>query len=235
MRLFVVFSILLSASLLAAQPAPSPSPAAATSVTPATVGGGSVLPELDLLQTSATQTAALIGRLRIEKWKTDAESKRQAQANAQSIERNLSSALPGIIANVRSNPQDLPAQFKLYRNLNALYDVMSSLTESAGAFGPKNDYEALAAQLGDFDSSRRRVGDSVDQLAAATQSQVEQLRNQVNRMQQQAAAVAEPPKKVVVENTEAPKKASTTHKKKATTKSPASPSSGAADTSSPPK
>src|SRR5208283_1400409 len=104
----------------------------------------SILPDLDKLQAAASQADIDIGHMRIEKWKADGESKRQAQSNADSVQRNLTSALPGLIEAVRSAPQDLNAEFKLYRILNALYDVMGSLAESAGAFGPKGDYEALS-------------------------------------------------------------------------------------------
>src|ERR1700742_5233637 len=91
----------------------------------------SILPELDRLQQAASQANLSLGHLRIEKWKADSGSKQQGQANAESIQRNLTTALPGLISDVRSAPQDLGAEFRLYRNLDALYDVYASLTESA--------------------------------------------------------------------------------------------------------
>src|ERR1700737_4881056 len=43
----------------------------------------------------ASQAAQLdLAKLRVERWKTDSGSKRQAQGNAESIQRNLQSALP---------------------------------------------------------------------------------------------------------------------------------------------
>ena len=98
------------------------------------------------------------------------DSKQQAQSNADSIQRNLTQALPALIGAVRSAPQDMNAEFKLYRNLNVLYDVLVSLTESAGAFGPRGDYDALARQLGVIDSVRRSLADSLENLTASTQS-----------------------------------------------------------------
>jgi BMFP domain-containing protein YqiC len=153
-----------------------------------------------------------ISQLKIERWKADGNSKRQAESNAESIQRNLTSALPGMISGVRAAPQDLGAEFKLYRNVNALYDVVSSLTESTGAFGPKSDYEALAQQLDTLDSVRRNLGDSLEQLSASTQSQLDQLRTQVKTLQ--ATATAAPPKKVVVDDTQPAAKGSASHKKK---------------------
>ena len=223
MRLALLCLALATATALAQTPANVPS--ASREQAPGFSNGStsSLLSDLDRLQATASQTALDLGHLRIDKWKVDAESKRQAQANADSVLRNLTSALPGLIDAVRSAPQDLSAEFKLYRNLNALYDVFGSLTESAGAFGPKGDYEALAQQLETIDSVRRNLGDTIEQLTSSTQSELSQLRSQI-RTYQQAAAAPLPPKKVVVDDTAAPKK--TVHKKKkpATSGSGSSPS-----------
>lgn len=217
MRFPALLGVLLSASIamlaqaLAAAPATPPSPAGQQAA--GSYSSSSVLPELDRLQTVSSALNGIISQLKIEKWKADGNSKRQAEANAESIQRNLNSALPGMIASLRSAPQDMEAEFKLYRNVNALYDVMSSLAESAGAFGPKGDYEALAQQLDSLDTIRRNLGDALEQLAGSTQSQLEQLRTQVKTLQTQANAA--PPKKVVVDDTEPAKKGSTSHKTKA--------------------
>jgi len=192
----------------------------------------SVSPDLDRLQTPASQANVDIAHMRIEKWKADNGSKQQAQANADSLQRNLTSALPLLISNFRAAPQDLTAGFKLYRNLNALYDVLSSFTEAAGAFGPKNEYETLAQQLDVIDSVRRNLGDNLEALTVSTQSEMSQLRNQVHVLQQ-AAVPPTPAKKVVVDNAE-PAKKPATHKKKttATSGTPAQP--GSSSTTNPP-
>lgn len=184
--------------------------------------------DLDRLQSAASEANLQISHFRIDKWKADSGSKQQAQANAESLQRNLSSALPGLIAEFRAAPQDLNAGFKLYRNLNALYDVLVSFTESTGAFGSKNDYDALAQQLSVIDSVRHDLGNNIEALTASSQSELNQLRAQVRTLQQAAAAA--PPKKVVIDDTEPPKKTST-HKKKATTATGQSGSSSATSSS----
>src|SRR5215831_18909321 len=94
---------------------------------------------LSQLEATSKNTQADLSRLRIERWKTDNASKRQALANVDSIQRNLQGALPEIIAQLRGAPENVPATFKLYRNLDALYDVLGSVVEVAGAFGSKDD------------------------------------------------------------------------------------------------
>jgi HPt (histidine-containing phosphotransfer) domain-containing protein len=229
-RLYLLYLSLGAATALAQNPANNPSASTGQGHT-ASAGRSStvsVLPDLDRLQTSASQATVDLGALRINKWRADGESKRQAQANADSLQRNLTSALPGLIDAVRSAPQDLNAEFKLYRNLNALYDVFASLTEATGAFGPKGDYEALAQQLNTIDSVRLKLGDALEQLTSTTQSELNQLRSQIHTYQK--ASAAPPPKKVVVEDTEPQKK--TVHKKKKPAASASSSSSDASDTKS---
>ena len=211
-----LFYVCLAAGPLLAQ-TPVAAPVAANPAARQTAVGSnsmtSILPDLDKLQAAASQTAIAIEHLRIEKWKADGESKRQAQSNADSVQRNLTSALPGMIEGTRSAPQNLSADFNLYRNLNALYDVLVSLTESAGAFGPKADYEGLAQQLQVIESVRRDLGDALERLTSSMQNELEQLRAQI-RTQQQATATPPPRKVEVVDDTEPPKKTAHTKKKK---------------------
>jgi hypothetical protein len=227
MRTFAVLAVMVFTAVTAVSQAPGQPPQSA----PPTSGASApILADLDRLQAAASQTNVDLGHMRIEKWKADNASKQQAQGNADSIQRNLSSALPSLISAYRSDPQSINAGFKLYRNLNALYDVMASFTEATGAFGPKSDYEALAQQLNVIDTVRRDLGDNLDGLTTQTQTELNQLRTQVHALQQAAATPATPPKKVVVDNAETPKKATTTHKKKA----PAPTSDNGSSTKTPP-
>jgi hypothetical protein len=154
---------------------------------------------LSRLQETAQEANIAIAKMRIDKWKVDGDTKKQAQANSESLQRNLTAALPEMIGKVRNSPQDLSANFKLYRNLNAVYDVFASVAESAGAFGPKDQYEPLAQQVSAFDSARRMLADRIDQLAAAKEMELVRFRQaeQLARQQQQAA----PPKKIIVDDT----------------------------------
>ncbi len=189
-----------------AQPAPAPA--------------ANVEPLLGQVEQIATAINGDVARLRIDKWKTDANAKRDAQTNAESIQRNLSAALPGMISAVRTAPDNVSASFKLYRNLDALYDVSSSLAESAGAFGPKDEYEALANDTGRLDQLRRKLADQVQNLASFKDDLVGRLMLQLRNAQ--AAAAAVPPTKVIVEDEPQPKKKAA--KKKATNKpAPAQP------------
>jgi len=157
-----------------------------------------------------------LSHLRIEKWKTDSATKRQTEADSQSILRNLQNALPTMLTDLKNSPENLALTFKVYRNLDALYDVMTSLTESTGAFGAKEEYQALSNDLGNIESSRRAFAERMDKLANAKESEIAQL-----RVDLQTARAAAPPKKVVVDDTE-PEAKKPVHKKSTTKPKPKS-------------
>jgi hypothetical protein len=164
-----------------------------------------------------------LSHLRIEKWKTDSATKRQTEADSQSILRNLQNALPTMLTDLKNSPENLALTFKVYRNLDALYDVMSSLTESTGAFGGKEEYQALSNDLGNIESSRRAFAERIDKLANAKENEIAQL-----RVDLQTARAAAPPKKVVVDDTQ-PETKKPVHKKSTTKPKP---KSSSPDTSS---
>jgi len=159
---------------------------------------------LSQLEDSSKTTQSDLMKLRIERWKTDGSSKKQALGNVDSIQRNLQSALPEIIAQVRNAPEDLPATFKLYRNLDALYDVVGSVVESVGAFGPKDDFQALSNDLNSFEGTRRQLGERLANLAVSKEQEIVRLRTDLRTAQ--AAISAAPPKKIVVDDNEPAKK-----------------------------
>ena len=217
--------VLASASLFAQISAPSSN---SDSVTQPTTPQGQMAPtsfgtsqSLDQLLQVSQNTVMNLGRVRVDKWKTDDRFKDQAKANAESLQRNLTAALPTLIQGVRANPNSMAASVKLYRNLNAVYDVLESFSESTGAFGSKDDYNALARDTANLDNIRRNIADQVEQMATAQDAQLAKLNQQIQAQQQQAAAA--PPKRVVVDDNAPAKKSSTSAKKKTGSKPAANP------------
>lgn len=157
------------------------------------------------LEASSKNTQADLGKLRIERWKTDGASKKQTLSNVDSIQRNLQGALPEIISQLRQAPEDVPATFKLYRNLDALYDVVGNVVEGAGAFGSKDDFQALSNDLSGFEGTRKQLAQRIETLSAAKEAEIVRLRADLKTAQ--AAAIPEaPPKKIVVDDTAPPPK-----------------------------
>jgi hypothetical protein len=174
------------------------------------------------LETASKATQADLAKLRIERWKTDGSSKKQALGNVDSIQRNLQNALPEIIGQLRNSPEDMPATFKLYRNLDALYDVLGSVVEAAGAFGSKDDFQVLSNDLNSFEGTRKQIAERMENLAESKEHEIVRLRTDLKTAQ--AAIPLVPPKKIVVDDNEPPKKPAV--KKKPVVKKPATPPPG---------
>ena|SRR5271167_2845539 len=216
LRYWVLPLLLASATAQVAPAAPASSapPVPYTSVS-----------QLNLVLSQVDQVAQAmlgnLGALRIEKWKTDANTKRGTEADVESIQRNLQMALPEIIGQLRASPENIAATFKLYRNLDALYDVFGPVVESAGAFGPKDDYQSLQNDFNALERSRRALAERMETLASTKEGELTQLRTQVRDLEKHTVTPAPAPlKKVIVDDTEPPKKPAkkkTTPKPKPTT------------------
>jgi len=175
---------------------------------------------LSQLEQASQATQLDLAKLRIDKWKVDSGSKRQTQDNVESVQRNLQAALPEMIAELKASPENLAATFKLYRNLDALYNVFGSVAESTGAFGSKDEFQSLENDLSSFEKARRAFADRMESLAGAKEAEVTRLRAALQTAQ--ANVSAEPPKKTVIDDT-APAPAKKPAKKKAAAKPSATP------------
>jgi len=182
---------------------------------------------LTQLQKTAQSMQADLGNTRIEKWKTGASTKQETLSNVQSIQRNLQSALPAIITELNNAPEDVGVSFKLYRNLDALYDVFGSVVESAGAFGPKEEFQNLSNDMTGLENARRAFGERMQKLAAGKEDELTRLRAQIKTL---SAAPPPPPKKIVVDDTEPAKKPA---KKKVTKPKPPTPTPAPTTTTPP--
>jgi hypothetical protein len=175
---------------------------------------------LSQLQQTAKNMQSDLASARIEKWKADGATKRQTQAQVESIQRNLQSALPEMIGQLNNAPEDLGASFKLYRNLDALYDVFGQVVESAGAFGSKDEFQGLNNDMSGLERARHTFGERMQKLAANKEAELTHLRAEVKTL---TAAPPPPPKKVIVDDTEPPKKPTKKKVTKPKPKPPATP------------
>jgi hypothetical protein len=205
---FLVLLFLVATAMAQATPSPAPTPsAAAGSATPVPYASVSQLNLLlSQLEQLAQATQVDLAKLRIEKWKTDSNTKRGSSADVESLQRNLQMALPEIIAQLRASPENVGATFKLYRNLDALFDVLGPVVESAGAFGSKDEFQSVQNDLSAIERSRRELAERMETLTTAKEAELTQLRTQVRDLQAAAAPPPVAPKKVVVDDTEPPKK-----------------------------
>jgi septal ring factor EnvC (AmiA/AmiB activator) len=131
--------------------------------------------------------------------------------------------MPGMIAAVRTAPDNVNADFKLYRNLNALHEVFGTVVDTTRLYGSKGDYDALAQQMRTFESVRRKLGEELERLTADTQHNLDELKAQIKTQQDQLLAsqaeTADARKQLALAQAELAKKPAP--KKKAVAKKPA--------------
>jgi hypothetical protein len=191
-------------------------------VAPAAVDLNGVLAQIQQASSSANLN---IAKLRIEKWKTDSDQKKQMQQVADSLQKNISNAVPGLIADVQNSHGSVLASFKLYHNLNVVYEFLTALAEAAGAFGKREEYEPLAGDANALDNARQNLSTYIEQAANRLENATRAAAN--NSQPQQASQV--PGRKVVVIDdedipTKKPKKSGAKSTKKKTSSPAASPS-----------
>lgn len=179
---------------------------AASAASPDTVS-----PLLAQIQAAGRITTADVSLLTIRRWKASSDARNDAATKAESIQRNLTVALPTIVSQVQNSPNDFAANFKLYRNLDVLYDVLASLTESVGAFGSRGEFDALAGDLDRIDKVRHAVGERLEALASAKDAEIARLQTQLKTVKTAASAQ---PKKVIVDDDDKKPAKKTVAKKK---------------------
>jgi len=187
---------------------------------------------LSQIETTSKNTQADLGKLRIEKWKTNGSDKKQALGYVDSIQRNLQGALPEIITKLRNAPEDMPSTFKLYRNMDALYDVLNIVVEGSQSFGGKDEAQALSNDLNALEDTRKQLAERIENLSSSKEQELTRLRAQLKTLQ--AEVESAPPKKIVVDDTEPAKKPAP--KKKTVPKKPVDgtkPAAGTATTPAP--
>jgi hypothetical protein len=168
---------------------------------------------LSQLESSSKSTQADLVKLRVDHWKTSNSSKKETIAKVDSIQRNLQGTLPDVIAQLRAAPEDLPTTFRLYRILEALCDVVGSVAEDTGAFGSKDELQAMSNDLNGFDGTRKQMAQRMESLSASKEAEIIRLRTELKMAQ--AAVPVVPPKKIVVDDNQPPAKKPAVKKKPA--------------------
>lgn len=196
----VLFSLSLSLAAQSRKPATGNAPQAATQgVTQAT--GPSLNAILGDLQRITQAANGDLSRLRIERWKAEPPEKQQMQQVSDSLQKNITRAVPGLISDVQAAPGSVSKAFALYHNMTIVYEFLNSLAEAAGAYGKKEEYDVLANDASALDKARQNLSNYIDQAARTLEIQAQKPAP----VQQQAEPV-QPTRKVVIDDDNPPAK-----------------------------
>jgi hypothetical protein len=119
-------------------------------------------------------TQSDIANMHVEGWKAgwksgflkDGEHKDQAQQAAKSLQRNLASALPGLIHDVQTSRGSVSATFKLYDDVSLVCEAVDSLISASEAAGKKGDAAPLVEDYSALARVRRSLSNYIQQSSA---------------------------------------------------------------------
>jgi hypothetical protein len=149
------------------------------------------------LQPALAQVNQAISNVDIRHWKAPSSVKSAAAGDISSIQRDLSGTLAGLMSRAQAAPGSIPSSFAVYRNVDALYDTLLRVVETADLSAPDPDAMALETALKQLEEARTDLGERILAATQAQQNEVVRLRTVLARA---AAAPPKPVRTIVVDD-----------------------------------
>jgi hypothetical protein len=127
---------------------------------------------LTRVQQASQATSGDLARLHIDKWRAESDQKEQLQKIADSLNRNLTKAVPGLIGEVQSSRGSVSTTFRLYHNINVVYEYLNSLTDAAGSLGRREEYDPLNRDASAVNSARQELSNYIEQAASTMEARL---------------------------------------------------------------
>jgi hypothetical protein len=144
------------------------------------------------LGNSLQQVSIAIAHLRrtldsinVPKWKAPGDVRQTTVSDVDSMQRDVQGTLPDLINTALGDPSKVSPAFAVYRNVDALYDVLLRVSETAQLAGASRDASVLEDQRAALEDSRTQLGAALLQSSQAQDAEVVHLRT--------APVVAAPP------------------------------------------
>ena len=149
-----------------------------------------------------------------QKWKLKPEQKEADDRALTSLHRDLDQVLPPLLDAAQKNPSSVPAGLAVFRNVNAFYNVLLRLEQTA-EFVARDDAQPLNDELSRLEIVRNHLGDQLLQLAKRQDAELATARAALAERHDSGTGSAEHPRRIVVDDAASDKK-KTTGKKPAT-------------------
>jgi len=162
-----------------AQPAPTPV------ASPAPVAPSA------LLKPALVNVQQTMGELKLEKWKKG-DIRDGAGTNIAAIQRDIQDKLPPLLQDADAAPGAISKVLPLYRNIDALYDVVLRVLEASRVSAPADQIVQLQQALTTLGDARRSLDGHLQESATALEKQVSDLRSTL-KAQAAARNTAPPP------------------------------------------
>jgi hypothetical protein len=138
------------------------------SVSSAALPSTTLEPCLDALKTA-------VGEVKVERWKGPGAIRSEAETNISSIQRDVESTLPALLAAADAAPGSTAKALPVYRNVEALYDVLLRVATAARTAAPAEQSSALDQALVGLENGRRALGDQLQKNAETEEKRADRL------------------------------------------------------------
>lgn len=192
----LLMALLVTVPALMAAQAPAP----ATSTVSSTV------------RPALSQVAQTLNGVDVRRWKAPNPVRDEVQGDIAAIQRDLSGTLAGLLQEADAAPTSVPAAFAVYRNVDALYDTLLRVVETAELAAPEGEEAQLESALKNLEGARSSLGDAIQSGSQTEQSELMRLRT----VMASAAATQHTAVKTTVVD-DGPVRHSTTHHRRSTT------------------
>jgi hypothetical protein len=151
-----------------------------------------------IVQPALADVQAGISNLNISHWKAPSEVRSAAQQNAASIQRDLANTLPDLLSQADASPASVPPTFAVYRNIDALYDVLLRIHQTASLAAPQRESEPLSSALQKLEAARTQLGDTILKSSQDREAQIVKLQAAIKAAV--PVQIAPPVKAAVIED-----------------------------------
>lgn len=179
---FPTRNLLFASALLAASSAGLFAQTASLPATPPTSAQGSQAPSA-IVEPAVIQIRQTLSGLRTDKWKTPGPVTQETAQNLASIQRDLDTTLPGLLATADRNAASVQDVLPAYRNVDALYDVLLRVTEVSKLAAPSQQSTALQQAMVSLEDARRTLGDQIQSSALNQTKAIVALQGQLKSAQ----------------------------------------------------
>ena len=138
---------------------------------------------LQQVNVASAHLRRVLGSINVPKWKAPGDVRQTTESDVDSMQRDVSDTLPNLISAALADPSKVSPAFSVYRNVDALYDVLLRVSETAQLAG-SNDARLLEEQRSALEDARTQLGAALLQSSQSQDAEVVHLRS---------AAVAAPP------------------------------------------
>jgi hypothetical protein len=120
-----------------------------------------VVPPSAILRPALSSVQSTTAELNISKWKLPGDVRKATEQDVDSIQRDLGSTLPGLMAKADAAPASVPPSFAVYRNVDALYDVLLRVSQKADLSASSKEAVSIASSLRSLEAARSQLANSI--------------------------------------------------------------------------